>query len=200
MAESRADNDLATSLTLVDRLRLQDAAAWRQLASLYGPLVYTWVRVSGLNEHDAADVVQDVFAAVHSSLDRFRKERPTDRFRDWLWTITRRRTCDHIRKLSKQNAAVGGSEAYQRLQELPQSDPSTIEKNSANAEADLVRRALDLVRIEFEERTWQACLQTAVEGRKPSDVAADLGMSVGALYVARSRVLKRLREELGEIQ
>lgn len=199
MAESRASGDPVTSMTLVGRLKLQDPSAWRQLAELYGPLVYSWVRISGLNEHDAADVVQEVFSAVHAGLDRFRKERPTDRFRDWLWTITRRRTCDHLRKLGKQVIAKGGSDAYQQLQEFPEEIPSADDPQAASAEADLVRRALDLVRSEFEDRTWQACLQTAVDGRNPADVAADLGMSVGALYVARSRVLKRLRQELGDV-
>ena len=199
MAESRASGDPVTSMTLVGRLRLQDPSAWRQLAELYGPLVYTWVRISGLNEHDAADVVQEVFAAVHASLDRFRKEQPADRFRDWLWTITRRRTCDHLRKLGKQAVAKGGSDAYQQLQEFPEEIPSADDPQTASAEAELVRRALELVRSEFEDRTWQACLQTAVDGRNPADVAADLSMSVGALYVARSRVLKRLRQELGDV-
>lgn len=199
MAESRASGDPVTSMTLVGRLKLQDPSAWRQLAELYGPLVYSWVRISGLNEHDAADVVQEVFSAVHASLDRFRKEQPADRFRDWLWTITRRRTCDHLRKLGKQVIAKGGSDAYQQLQEFPEEIPSADDPQAASAEAELVRRALDLVRNEFEDRTWQACLQTAVDGRNPADVAADLGMSVGALYVARSRVLKRLRQELGDV-
>jgi RNA polymerase sigma-70 factor (ECF subfamily) len=199
MAESRASGDPVTSMTLVGRLKLQDPSAWRQLAELYGPLVYSWVRISGLNEHDAADVVQEVFSTVHASLDRFRKERPTDRFRDWLWTITRRRTCDHLRKLGKQVIAKGGSDAYQQLQEFPEEISSADDPQAASAEAELVRRALDLVRREFEDRTWQACLQTAVNGRNPADVAADLGMSVGALYVARSRVLKRLRQELGDV-
>lgn len=199
MAESRASDDPLTSMTLVGRLRLQDPAAWRQVAELYGPLVYSWVRISGLNEHDAADVVQDVFAAVHASLDRFRKEQPADRFRDWLWTITRRRTCDHLRKLAKQVVAKGGSDAYQQMQEFAEEIPSGDDPQTASAEAELVRRALELVRTKFEDRTWQACLQTAVDGKNPADVAADLGMSVGALYVARSRVLKRLRQELGEL-
>lgn len=196
--EPRASADPITSMTLVMRLRSQDPAAWRQMAELYGPLVYSWVRLSGLNEHDSADVVQDVFSAVHLSLDRFRKDRPADRFRDWLWTIARRRTADHLRRLARHPAGIGGSDAYLRLQELPEEISCSDNVQAATAEVELVRRALNLVRPEFEDRTWQACLQTAVDGRKPADVAADLGMTVGALYVARSRVLKRLRQELGD--
>lgn len=199
MVKSRAGDDPITSMTLVDRLKRHDPAAWRQLVELYGPLVYSWVRLSGLNEHDAADVVQEVFSAVHASLDRFHKERSTDRFRDWLWTIAKRRTCDHLRKLGRQTAAQGGTDAYQHLQSFPEEMPTGEDSNIASAEAELVRRALALVRDEFEDRTWQACLLTAVEGRKPAEVAKELAMSVGALYVARSRVLKRLRQELGDL-
>jgi len=197
--ESPAGNDSITSTTLVARLKRQDPTAWMQLAELYGPFVYSWVRLSGLDEHDAADVVQDVFSSVFTSLDRFHKDQPNARFRDWLWTITRRRTSDFLRKRAKQQSAKGGTDAFVHLQGLPAKAPANDDCNSAQAESSLARRALELVRSEFEERTWQACVQTAVDGRKPSDVAADLGMSVGAVYVARSRVLKRLRQELGEL-
>jgi RNA polymerase sigma-70 factor (ECF subfamily) len=199
MLEASPDGSQLTSMTLVDRLRRHDPVAWRKMAALYGPLVYAWVRLSGLNEHDSADVMQEVFIAVHKDLDKFKKERPTDRFRDWLWTITRRRACDYQRKLSRQPSAIGGTDAHQRMQELPENLLDVDNSSLAGAESGLVRRALELVRVEFSDHVWQACLQTAVEGRKPADVAADLGMAVGAVYVARSRVLKRLREELGDL-
>jgi RNA polymerase sigma-70 factor (ECF subfamily) len=101
-----------------------------------------------------------------------------------------------MRKRATQPAGAGGDEAQALLQELPQRLPEEAAPQSERAHADLVRRALELVRPEFAGHTWQACMQTAVEGRRPADVAADLEMSVGAVYVARSRVLKRLRQEL----
>ena len=82
------------------------------------------------------------------------------------------------------------------LQELPERLPEEGPPEDASAHADLIRRALELVRSEFAERTWQACMQTAVEGRRPADVAADFEMTVGAVCVARSRVLRRLKVEL----
>ncbi|HEX5102529.1 MAG TPA: sigma-70 family RNA polymerase sigma factor [Pirellulaceae bacterium] len=185
-----------TSSSLLHRAQSRDADAWRRLAELYGPVVYRWVRQAGFQEHDAADIVQDVFQSVLTSLDRFGHQRPTDRFRDWLWTITRRRAIDFIRQRAAQPAGAGGTEAQARIQELPEQLPEANGEEAASAEAELVRRALELVRPEFAEHTWQACVQTAIDGRRPADVAADLEMTVGAVYVARSRVLKRLRQEL----
>ncbi|MBC7855236.1 MAG: hypothetical protein IAF94_17540 [Pirellulaceae bacterium] len=86
------------------------------------------------------------------------------------------------------------------LQALPERLPESGIADDANGHADLIRRALELVRPEFADHTWQACMQTAVEGRRPADVAADLEMTVGAVYVARSRVLKRLRVELAGLE
>jgi RNA polymerase sigma-70 factor (ECF subfamily) len=185
-----------TSSSLLHRARGRDPEAWRRLSELYGPVVYGWVRAAGIREHDAADIVQEVFQSVFTSLDRFRQERPTDRFRDWLWTITRRRAIDLVRQREARPAGAGGDDAQSLLQELPQRLPEAGAPAAESDHADLVRRALELVRPEFAEHTWQACMQTAVEGRRPVDVAADLDMSLGAVYVARSRVLKRLRKEL----
>jgi RNA polymerase sigma-70 factor (ECF subfamily) len=95
---------------------------------------------------------------------------------------------------------VGGSSARDHLGQLPA--PPTAEDNLASddeAEHSLFVRALDRIRGEFEERTWAAFWQTAVEGRAPKDVAADLSMSPGAVRVAKCRVLHRLREELGDL-
>ena len=186
----------STSSSLLHRALARDKEAWRRLSELYGPVVYGWVRAAGFREQDASDIVQEVFQAVFTSLPRFRQERPTDHFRGWLATIAHRRACDHLRKRAAQPPAAGGTEAQAMLQQLPERLPEEGLSETASARADLIRRALELVRPEFAELTWQACMQTAVEGRRPADVAADLEMTVGAVYVARSRVLKRLRNEL----
>jgi RNA polymerase sigma-70 factor (ECF subfamily) len=196
MNDLQHDTSSSTSSSLLHRALARDAEAWRRLSELYGPVVYGWIRAAGFKEHDAADVVQEVFRAVFSSLSRFRRDRPTDSFRAWLGTIAHRRACDHLRKRADQPAAAGGTEAQAMLQELPERLPEAGPPEDANSHADLIRRALELVRPEFADRTWQACMQTAVEGRRPADVAADLEMTVGAVYVARSRVLKRLKAEL----
>lgn len=192
------DDELRTSFTLLGRLRSNDPLAWERLSELYGPLVYGWIRRAGLQPEDSADVTQTVFQSVFVGFARFRKDRPTDRFRDWLWTITRNRTIDHVRKMRSAAIGMGGSDVHAQWQQLP--EDLLPEAPDAATEASettlLVRRALDLVRSEFEPRTWQACWKTTVEGIPVSDVAAELEMSTGAVYVAKSRVLKRIRQEL----
>jgi RNA polymerase sigma-70 factor (ECF subfamily) len=205
MSERRASNGsgsgtppTATSRSLLDRARADDPTAWERLVALYAPLVLAWARRGGLRDQDAADVCQEVFGAVAAHLGRFRKERPGDTFRGWLRRITRSKVADHFRRQGR-DAAAGGSEAQRRLAQLPEPPPHDDEADGGAAEAGLVGRALELVRSCFEDRTWQAFVRTAVEGRSPKEVAGELGMSPGAVRVAKSRVLHRLREELGDL-
>ncbi len=197
MSDSQVDEQ-RTSHTLLGRLRAQDAAAWERLSQLYGPMVYGWCRGAGLQPEDAADITQNVFQAVFTGLNRFRKDKPHDRFRDWLWTVSRHRIIDHIRKLRSAAVGAGGSSAHMRWQQIPEAlPPDELDPVTESSETtQVVRRALELVRMEFEPQTWQACLRTTVEGHAVADVAQELGMSAGAVYVARSRVLKRIRQEL----
>jgi len=186
----------ATSPTLLVRLRARDAEAWRRLSELYGPIVYSWIRSRSVGEQDAADLVQEVFLSVHQSIERFRKEQPNDRFRNWLWTITRRRIQVHFRGQAKTPVAIGGSEANAQIQEIPEPMFEDDAEAPGTTEGQVFRRALDLIRCEFGQHIWQACMLTAVEGRTAAEAAAELGMSVGSVYLARSRVLKRLRVEV----
>jgi RNA polymerase sigma-70 factor (ECF subfamily) len=152
-----------------------------------------------LQDQDVADVFQEVFQAVIVHVGDFRKEREGDTFRGWLRRITQNKLRDHFRRLGREAQAVGGSSARERLGQLP---APLVEDNPASdeeAEHGLFARALDRLRGEFEPRTWTAFWRTAVEGQAPKDVAADLSMSPGAVRVAKSRVLHRLREELGDL-
>ena len=191
----------STSRSLLERARAADAAAWERLVTLYAPLVAHWCRRWALPEQDLADVLQDVFQAVAATLGRFRKERPGDTFRGWLHTIALNKVRDHWRRLGRQPEGAGGSDAQRRLAELP--GPGQPEGDGGAPEAAgeraLFFRALELIRAEFAERTWQAFWRTAVEDRAPRDVAAELSMSPGAVRVAKSRVLHRLREDLGDL-
>jgi RNA polymerase sigma-70 factor (ECF subfamily) len=194
----------STSRSLLDRVRADDPAAWDRLVALYAPLVLHWCRRWALREPDAADVFQEVFRAVARHVRGFRKDRPGDTFRGWLRAITRNKVRDHFRALLQEPQGAGGSEAQARLAQLPAPDPpeeESAEERSADerAESALVHRALEMIRPEFEERTWQAFWRTAVDGRAPRDVAAELAMSPGAVRVAKCRVLHRLREELGDV-
>jgi RNA polymerase sigma-70 factor (ECF subfamily) len=161
--------------------------------------VYVWCRRAGVSEPDAADVSQEVFTAVARHIADFRRDRPGDSFRGWLWTITRNKVRDHWRRVAVQAKAAGGSTALQLMHQVAESPVSEPEADGDDQPGDLYRRALELIRSEFEERTWKAFLMVTVEGRLPADVAADLGTTPGAVYIAKSRVLKRLREEFGDL-
>ncbi len=187
---------LTTSLTLLDRLRADDPQAWRRLVRLYGPLIYQWCRRCHLAGEDAADIAQEVFAVVAARLQGFRGDRPGDTFRGWLWTITRHKIGDYLRRRQRTPQAAGGSEAQLRIQEIP--EQLSGEEQAADLDG-LVGRALDLVRSEFEERTWQAFWRVTALGHAPRDVAAEMGVTPDAVRMAKSRVLRRLREELPDL-
>jgi RNA polymerase sigma-70 factor (ECF subfamily) len=188
------------SSSLVSRLKARDPAAWDRFARLYGPLVYGWCRRAGLRDDDAADVAQEVFRGVAVGIDQFRRDRSGDSFRGWLRGIARHKLLDHYRRVAGQPDAAGGSAALVRLGQVA-SDPAADDPPPGEAARDLAllaRRAMDLVRTDFHEATWRAFWETAVEGRPPADVAAELGLSVASVYSAKSRVLARLRQELAD--
>jgi RNA polymerase sigma-70 factor (ECF subfamily) len=188
------------SSSLLGRLVDHDSEAWKRIVRLYYPLVRTWCQRGGLQTEDAADVAQEVFRALATNVARFRREGGQNSFRGWLYGITQRQLLAHWRKQKIQPAAVGGSEAQQWLADVPE-DFSEAGGASSVAVADdrhgVLRRALELLREGVADRTWQAFWRTAVEGHPPADIAADLGMSVNAVYVAKARMLARLREEFG---
>jgi RNA polymerase sigma-70 factor (ECF subfamily) len=194
------DSSSAMPSSLLQRLRGGEPEAWQRLLHLYEPLVRQWGRLAGLSAEDAADVAQEVFQAVARHVADFRRERPGDSFRGWLWTIVHNKIRDLLRRRRHSVQAAGGTSAQEQLARLPDPDSLDADPPPPAAEArSLCQRALALLQSEFEERTWRAFWMTAVEDRRPADVAAALGVSVGAVYIARSRVLRRLREEFGEL-
>jgi RNA polymerase sigma-70 factor (ECF subfamily) len=141
---------------LIARAKAGDAVAWNQLAELYGPTVYRWSRQAGLQDSDAADVMQDVFRDVARGLDGFRKQRPEDSFRGWLWTITRNQLRRFFYRANQQPNATGGSEAYQQMQQAADILEMESLPDESHVRTSVVQRALELIRGEFQDRTWQA--------------------------------------------
>ena len=187
----------STSRSLLRRAREQDPIAWEKLTAVYTPLVYQWCRRSGLQVTDAADVAQEVFRSVAKGLDGFRRERPEDSFRGWLWTITRNKIRDHFRARAGKPSGQGGTDGQVQLQQLP--DDALSDSDDApgqRLQSQLACRAIDLMQTDFEESTWTAFWLTAVEQQPPQSVAEQLNMSAAAVYKAKSRVLRHLREEL----
>jgi RNA polymerase sigma-70 factor (ECF subfamily) len=190
-----------TPSSLLERVRARDRAAWARLVSVYGPTVYGWCRRAGLQPADAADVGQEVFAAVARAIDGFRHNRAGDTFRGWLYVITRNKLRD--RAAPPGAVGAGGSDAQRRLANFATSQPeeigSSADAEEVNEREALCRRAVESVRGEFEPRTWQAFWRTFVDGQAAADVAADLGVTANVVYLARSRVLRRLREEFAAL-
>ncbi len=185
-------NDSSTSLSLIDRIQVRDAVAWERFAKLYTPLVYDWLRSARLQESDAADLVQEVFFAVSRGIDRFGIDGERRHFRAWLHGITRHKLQDHFRRLLSQPHVIGSGAA-----ELPETIMPPGESTTAEV-SQVAHRALQLIKTDFQPTTWQAFWRVTIEGQSPHDVAADLGMSIGAVYTAKSRVLSHLRRELDE--
>jgi RNA polymerase sigma-70 factor (ECF subfamily) len=180
-----------TPLSLLERVRNPgDNQAWGRFVEMYTPLLYYWARRTGLQESDAADLIQDVFAVLVSKLPAFVYDRSRS-FRGWLRTILHNKWRDRERRL----AAAPDLRDIHDLTIL--ADP--LETNDfwdVEYRQHLVGRALELMQREFQPATWRACWEVVVSGRSPADVAAELGMTVDAVYTAKSRVLRRLRQEL----
>lgn len=179
-----------TPPTLLDRLRRSpDEAAWRRLVHLYTPLLFTWARKAGEKEHDAADLIQDVFTTLVQILPSFQYDRGSS-FRGWLRTVTLNKLRDRKRRL-----ALARNVPMDQVPEpsLPDAAETFWEKEYHR---ELARRALELMQAEFTPNTWKACLENVMNGRPSEEVARELGISENAVYIAKCRVLRRLRQEL----
>jgi RNA polymerase sigma factor (sigma-70 family) len=190
-----------TRASLLLRLRNPaDDRAWVEFTDLYSPLIRRVARRGGLQDADAADLEQEVFRAVAGAIGRFDVDRSRGSFRSWLLRISRNLLLNLLVARRRRPMAGGGTEVIELLESLP--DPST--EDSAIFEAEYRRRtfewAAEQVREEFKPTTWQAFWRTAVQGEEAPAVASDLGLSIGAVYVARSRLLARIRAKVEEVE
>jgi RNA polymerase sigma-70 factor (ECF subfamily) len=175
----------------------REPEAWERLVSLYSPLVHHWCRQAGTAGHDIADVTQEVFAAVASSLGQFRPDQPGTTFRAWMRGIARHKLLNLAR--DKGLPAIGGTDALIQLHQVP-APADEVELSESPADVTgLYQRALRLVQHQVEDRTWSAFWKATVESRTTADVASELGITPNAVRLAKSHVLRRLREELGEL-
>ena len=179
----------STPLSLLERLRRpEDRDAWERFVQLYTPILYGWARRTGLNQDDAAALLQDVFAILVEQMPTFRY-RASGSFRAWLHTVLSNRWRELRRRKQPASAAPGALEAIPAAEcpDLP---------GEAEERAELLARALKILEPEFEPATWQAFRQRVILERPGDVVARDLGLSLNAVYIAGSRVRKRLREFL----
>jgi RNA polymerase sigma-70 factor (ECF subfamily) len=178
-----------TSVSLLEQLRQPGAQdAWKAFAQLYTPLLFHWARRLGLQEQDAADLVQDVFAVLVQKLPEFAYDRHKS-FRAWLRTITLNKWRDSRRRAPHLSLGAG-----EDAEPTVFSDPDVFAEKEYREH--VVRRALDLMQTDFEPTTWRAFWEHGICSRPAAIVAAELGLTVGAVYAAKVRVLDRLRKEL----
>jgi RNA polymerase sigma-70 factor (ECF subfamily) len=197
--------ETATSRSLLMQLKDGQPAAWERLTALYAPLVYHWCREMRLAEQDMPDIFQEVFQSVASHIQAFHKDRPGDTFRHWLRAITRNKVRDHYRRSAKQAQAAGGTDAQIYFSQVaaPAADAEEADASAAHDEEGEIRQllhsALEQIRGQVHPQTWQAFWKVVVEGKTPEEVGEELGMRPGTVRVAKSRVLSRLRAQLGEL-
>jgi RNA polymerase sigma-70 factor (ECF subfamily) len=187
-----------TRASLLLRVRDRgDLEAWSRFVDVYGPLVHDYGRRHGLQDADAADLTQEVLATVAGAIARFDYDPGCGPFRCWLFTVARTRRLDLAARLAKRPQAAGDSATARALDAIPDRGAEAEEEEWARASRRrLFEWASGRVRGEFREQTWQAFWRTAVGGEASKDVARDLGMSTGAVYMAKGRVLERLRREI----
>lgn len=186
----------STASSLLLRAKNREETAWKYLVQLYGPLVYYWCRKSQLQQADAADAVQEVFHGVSVGMESFQRA-GSGSFRGWLRIITRNKVADFVRRTQKQPQGTGGSTAHAAIQGVADPLGFLCDESSADLQKhDDLNLALESLRSEIKDSTWQIFWRTTVEEHDPAQVAADLGMKLGTVYQAKSRSLARLREIL----
>lgn len=188
----------ATQPSLLVRIRdAKDHEAWERFVDLYAPLVYGFLRKRGLQDADAADLMQDVLRSVSVAAKSFVYDPGRGSFRSWLFLIVQNRLADHWRRDRLRERGSGDSDAVKRLEDLP--DPAVNDLShdwDTEYERQLFHYVANAIRPDVSEATWNAFWWTAVDGMAGRDVAEKLGMSVAAVYLAKSRVMARLKEQI----
>ncbi|MBL8817847.1 MAG: sigma-70 family RNA polymerase sigma factor [Planctomyces sp.] len=175
----------------------QDAIAWSQFMAIYGPVVYRLSRLRGLQHADAEDLCQQVFLSVARAVETWDAQQGGPRFRNWLGRVTRNAILNAITR-TRFDRATGTSSVQDLLLELPDSgNMTTALLHESRIEA--YRWAARQVKTEFSTSTWTMFHETTIGGRSVADVARTLGTSSGAVYVARCRVMQRIKETVNEV-
>lgn len=175
-----------------------DRESWQQFVEIYAPVVFAFARRRGLQDADAADIAQEVLTRVAEQFRQRKYDPRRGSFRGWLLTLTRHEIYDWLQDRARRADPGGGTEALQHLAQItdPRDDEAVWQREFAER---VFAWAAARVRSQVSPPTWAAFWQTTVEQAKGEVVAAELGMSVAAVYLAKSRVMKRLREQVAEI-
>ena len=187
----------ATRLSLLHRLRQADTdqAAWAGFVARYGPAIHAWCRQWGLQETDAQDATQDVLVRLARGMRTFQYDPKAGSFRGWLRTVSRRAWIDFLDDRRRAGAGVGGADG---LAEVAAAD-GLEEALDLEHQREVFDRASEAVRARVAPHTWEAFRLTAADGRPGADAAAELGMTVAAVFKAKSKVVRMLRDEVRKL-
>jgi RNA polymerase sigma-70 factor (ECF subfamily) len=196
------EDDCSLASSIVEGLRRQDGMAWARLERLFRPVVGDWCRQKGVAQSDAEDLAQQVFLAVHKGIAQFRRERPGDSFKGWLWTITSHKIADFFRARGDQG--IGGSENQILLQEVPANSLGSCDSAESDVGRDrtahiLLRGVMTELEQEFEATSWRCFRGMVIDGHSAQELARELGMTPKAVRQAKFRVLNRLRREMADL-
>jgi RNA polymerase sigma-70 factor (ECF subfamily) len=191
---------LSTRPSLLLRIRnAGDRTAWDQFVSLYAPMIYRFVRRRGLQDADASDVTQEVLRLVAAKAHRLDYNPAVGSFRSWLFTVTRNTMINMLKHQARHPKGTGDTSVADRLAAHPAQTADERELWEREYRNSRLTWAAERVRGQCESKTWQAFWRTAIEGESPRMVAESIGLSVGAVHIAKSRVIARLKAVLGEL-
>lgn len=177
----------------------ENCEAWNQFALIYQPVIYRLARRRGLQDADAQDLAQQVLIAVASAIGNWEKANQSVRFRHWLRRVARNAI---INALSRQphDRAAGGSSVQELLMEQPHADSESNSQIELEYRREIYLRAARTVRGDIEPDTWRAFEITVIENRSIDDAAVELNKPIGTIYAARSRIMRRFREAVKELE
>ena len=195
------DNAPKTRPSLLVRIRdPRNEQAWTEFLEIYEPLVYRLARRKGFQDADARELTQEVFLAVASAIERRDPDPAKGSFRGWLFRITRNLMINFLSQNRRRPPATGDSDVNRLLSEHPAPNGEQSALFDQEYKRQTFRWAAERVRGEFEDNTWRAFWLTSVEGEPIKRAAGALGISAGAVYVARSRVMSRLRQTVQRLE
>jgi RNA polymerase sigma factor (sigma-70 family) len=186
-----------THLSLL--LRLQDhgnATAWQEFVEVYEPVLLSLVKRRGLQESDAREIVQEAMLAVAKHIDRFEHSGDSGHFRSWLSRIIRNLTINLLTRLPLGAKGIGDSVNDELLNDIADCDKALTDEYDLVQEREIFAIAAEKVQVEVQEKTWSAFWMTCVEDKSVPEVSKLLQMTPGAIYVARSRVVAKLRQTI----